>query len=900
MPSKIDPVTGEKQEVSMEEFMRAIRESNGTVGIQQVVTDASGKETVTDVYGNMSGANDGLDRSVNVFVDNDSVISFIKSAFDGSIPEPEDDEKKFKGYVMTVDILDQAITWVMTNTEEKVALSAFVRDERKSNTREIDSGEWNKENGHLTVDKEKLKSDEKLLHMIGFNQIRKYLKNQGLVEELRELDNRSAGVVVSATDGTFSAKIVRGKNRPELPCNMLFLGEQMCRPYMDELMTGAMLSSMTIEEQAAAAESGDPDCMENLAQAYLNGDGVEQDFGKSAYWWKKLAETGNAIGQFNIGLYYAKGCGVERDYKEAVEWLEKAAENGDEDAPELIERYGGAAETLKKAESGDAAAQAEMSKLSMMLGNSLYQFGAGKDFQEAFKWAQRATDQGNLDGMYCLALCYEHGRGTAVDHAKAADIYEKAAEQGHAPSQWNLAVCYLNGMGREWDSGKGIEWAYKAADQGYELAIDGLETNGRSVAKIIERYSSPETDITLEGTQYEGRADRCERITAGTKLTYSMGKDRHGEEALECFYNGGSVGLIPKWAAGEVITLLKMDRVALSITVKSCIPKSQRGARARNADVHLALQLTEKKPKTPEEREAEEKAERLRKEASDRAAREAAERQAEEERKKREESARIAEAERKRKEEVERLAAEQRRREEETARKAEEERQKKLREAREKEEARRREQAAKQENYKNEVSSWIAQVKSVLKQQGEAKKAEGEKAYQDMLAGFERESTDLQARIEQLRKERNDTQTALDALGLFKFSEKKPLKEKIKEIEASILKCSAQLKEIPQKREQAEKNSYAFKVKAAKEAEKKVEKQIPAPAFPMRSGKTVEWDKLKKTVFDAAVRHEKRSDIVLVCNDYPEEVVKFVLDELRSEGKLIRTEERGEAYYTEP
>ena len=219
-------------------------------------------------------------------------------------------------------------------------------------------------------------------------------------------------------------------------------------------------------------------------------------------------------------MHYAKGCGVKRDFDKAAEWMKKSAENGDEDAPNAAELYDGAAENLKRAEGGDAVAQAEVAKLFTQIGGSLEQFGSQKDFAESFKWAQKAASQGNLDGMYCLALCYEHGRGTPVAKTKAAITYEKAAKLGHAPSQWNLAVCYLNGSGYERNEVKGYMWAYQAADQGNELAINGLSYQEKTLDQIIESYRDPETDVVLEGTQYEGRADRCERIKTGTELGY--------------------------------------------------------------------------------------------------------------------------------------------------------------------------------------------------------------------------------------------------------------------------------------------------------------------------------------------------------------------------------------------
>jgi hypothetical protein len=145
-------------------------------------------------------------------------------------------------------------------------------------------------------------------------------------------------------------------------------------------------------------------------------------------------------------------------------------------------------------------------------------------------------------------------------------------------------------------------WAYQAADQGNELAINGLTYQEKTLEQIIDTYKDPETNVTLEGTQYEGRADRCENFRTGTELTYKITKDKNGGEVIELFYNGGTVGLLSKWDSAALLALLKLDRIKLVAKVKSCIPKSKRGARARNADVHLNLIITEKKPETPEER----------------------------------------------------------------------------------------------------------------------------------------------------------------------------------------------------------------------------------------------------------------------------------------------------------
>ncbi len=637
MPKMTNPETGETQEISMEEFMKMMRSGNGS--LQQVVTNADGTTSTTTLYGN--AAQDGLDHSVNIFVDDESFNAFLMRAvkrITGKIEDekPADDSDDL--YEMIIDFTDSALMGILRSTDEELTATVYTRDERKATFEHLKqaSKTW-KVNPDKTISFSgaDLEGENKTisLYMLAFVEMRKFLRKTGKLEELKKLGNCGSGVILKATDQADDAQatIVRGKNRPDLPCNMFLLGEQMMRPYMDEMMTDAMMSSMSIEEKIEAAENGDPDCMESLAQAYLNGDEVNQDFEKSAYWWEKLAETGNAIGQFNIGLHYAKGCGVQRNLQKAVDWMNKAAENGDEDAPHVSEVYNSAICNMSKAENGDAVAQAEIAKFYMEIGGSLEQYGSQDDFSEAFKWAKKSADQGNLDGLYDLALCYEHGRGTAVSKTKAAMYYEKAAKEGHAPSQWNLAVCYLNGSGYERNEAKGWKWAYESAAQEYELAVNALERQGRSVPQIIEKYKDPEVHISLDGTQYEGRADRCENIKAGDELQYKIVKDNRNEDSLECFYRGGSVGLISSWSASDLIALLKLDKITLQIKVKSCVPKSQRGARARNANVQLDLIIREKKPETEEER-------RIRVEA-EKAAEEKVKREAEEKRRQEKEAA---------------------------------------------------------------------------------------------------------------------------------------------------------------------------------------------------------------------------------------------------------------------
>ncbi len=596
------------------------------------------------------------------------------------------------------------------------------------------------ERGSVVLNKKSGKGQAKVSPEVGENMlcgfltvcrnISKYIQDKDLESVYANFDSEETGIMLYVEGEELKYKVVEGTKRPDMMVMTLFHGPTMGRPYIDEIMMRDMMSNMSIEEKISAAEGGDSVCMESLAMAYTNGDDVEQDFEKAFYWWKKLADTGNANGQFNTGLHYSKGCGVKRDFAKAAEWMNKAAENGDEDAPYAAKAYGEASVNLKKAKAGDAVAQAALAGFYMQIGGSLEQFGAGNDYSESFMWAKKAADQGNLDGMYCLGLCYEHARGTDFAPTKAAMTYQKAAELGHAPSQWNLAVCYLNGQGYEQNETKGLSWAYESAAQGYDLAIQYLERQCKTIPQIIERFSNDEIGVSLEGTQYEGRADRCERIRAGMELTYKIVKDKNGDDALECFYSGGSVGLLSDWVVNDVIVLLNLDRISLTIKVKSCIPKSKRGARARNADVHLDLIIKEKRQEMPEERAALLETARLATEK--------------------------AEAERKRKEKEKRKAEEKRRKAKAEAKAKREEEKRKYNEAYKKWEAEADTIKAKRSAY---VEDKIAAEKASLKAD----------------AAFKRDAAVSKANAE--LKEQMDrkaiAETTLASLGMFKFGEKK-------------------------------------------------------------------------------------------------------------------------------
>lgn len=86
-----------------------------------------------------------------------------------------------------------------------------------------------------------------------------------------------------------------------------------------------------------SAEMGYPMAMAKVGYSYLyQGNGVEYDIKKAAYWYEKAANTGYSNSMMMIAFFYMAGAGVEQSDDIAKgwikKWINKAAESADERA----------------------------------------------------------------------------------------------------------------------------------------------------------------------------------------------------------------------------------------------------------------------------------------------------------------------------------------------------------------------------------------------------------------------------------------------------------------------------------------------------------------------------------------------------------------------------------------
>ncbi len=150
-----------------------------------------------------------------------------------------------------------------------------------------------------------------------------------------------------------------------------------------------------------AAEEGHAAAAYELAQAYREGRGTEQDDAKAAHWFATAAERGDPRAQYLLGAAYYGGAGVGQDYQIAAFWLGKAAVQGHVRAQFL---------------------------LAVAFANGR---GVAQDPAWAARWYGKAARQGHREAQFTYGLILATGRGLPRDPHQAYTWLTIAAAGGY-------------------------------------------------------------------------------------------------------------------------------------------------------------------------------------------------------------------------------------------------------------------------------------------------------------------------------------------------------------------------------------------------------------------------------------------------------------------------------------
>jgi tetratricopeptide (TPR) repeat protein len=168
----------------------------------------------------------------------------------------------------------------------------------------------------------------------------------------------------------------------------------------------------SLKQFERAAGLGNTAAMNAIANMYLNGYGMPQNYGEARRWYEKSAATGNSpIAMNNLGAFYENGRGVSQDYAEAKRWYEKAVET--------------------------AGSPVGMTNIARLYENGR---GVQQDYAEAKRWYEKAAAQGNLNAMVHLGDMYRDGRGLSKSVADARTWYERAVTAGSTDARDRIAA----------------------------------------------------------------------------------------------------------------------------------------------------------------------------------------------------------------------------------------------------------------------------------------------------------------------------------------------------------------------------------------------------------------------------------------------------------------------------
>lgn len=206
-----------------------------------------------------------------------------------------------------------------------------------------------------------------------------------------------------------------------------------------------------------------------LGEIYAAGNGVPQDDGAAARYYKEAAAFDYWESDIAWAKCLAEGRGVAQNLAEAAEWYGKAAKQGHPEA--LFEQ----AMILSKMEDEGARQRAsefieELVKMDNAGAVREKALRLVKDPGEAVALLRKAAGLDDAPAMTSLGDCYANGTGVKRDAAAAAEWYRKAADKEDAAGQLAYANCLRSGTGVERNEAEASKWLGEAVGRNHAPA----------------------------------------------------------------------------------------------------------------------------------------------------------------------------------------------------------------------------------------------------------------------------------------------------------------------------------------------------------------------------------------------------------------------------------------------
>ena len=267
-----------------------------------------------------------------------------------------------------------------------------------------------------------------------------------------------------------------------------------------------------------------------LAQAYHDGEGVEQDYIMAVHFYTNPAEQGNADAQYQLGrclsyisLERAKKSGWTTTYSEKIE-----KNNGQKRTHSYWNRLA--------AEQGHVEAMCAM-------GSSFRRKNDAPSLspEEKLSWMEKAVDQGNISANWKVGMTYLTGEGSLAgkdfktSNSKAFKVTKAAAKQGHAEAQYFIGDAYATGIGIEVNKQKSVKWFYLAAtnEKGMDEADILFSYYHHLKSDILGGLWYPKVHAHFRLGEAYLKGEGIAKDESKAKICFEFAKEYHVEKATE-------------------------------------------------------------------------------------------------------------------------------------------------------------------------------------------------------------------------------------------------------------------------------------------------------------------------------------------------------------------------------
>jgi FOG: TPR repeat, SEL1 subfamily len=164
------------------------------------------------------------------------------------------------------------------------------------------------------------------------------------------------------------------------------------------------------------AQGGNESCYGVLSECYLRGDGTSVDEKKAFEYALMAAKAGNSMGMLNAAICYDDGLGTNPDTYAASHWYK---------------------EYLNYSPDDDFA----MLRIALCMADPYERYvirATGDALNEAFYYASKAVEKGNVEAHLIVGWFYEKGEIVPQDFDLAHKYIEIAANHGNEAAQKHL------------------------------------------------------------------------------------------------------------------------------------------------------------------------------------------------------------------------------------------------------------------------------------------------------------------------------------------------------------------------------------------------------------------------------------------------------------------------------